>query len=285
VRFKEDSEKSGSGIRVQLRTSEFDKVVNVPWELMYDGHDFVSMSVNTPVVRYLELARTPKPLIVNPPLRMLVTMSLAEDSEKLDVDAERSKLLSALDPLVALELLEVDFSVEGTLLELQRMLRRAQASGSPYHIWHYVGHGRHSKDTNEAELVFRSRAGTTQPVTGFDLGALFNGHLDLRLVVLNACEGARAAAADPFSSVSAAIVQHGVPAVVAMQFQISDDAAILFAEDFYSAMVDGLPIEAAVTEARRSIFFSGNRIEWATPVLFIRSESGVLFRWHDFSRS
>ena len=159
------------------------------------------------------------------------------------------------------------------------MLRRAQASGTPYHIWHFIGHGQYSRDTHEAELVFRSRAGSHQAVTGFDLGALLNGHASLRLVVMNACYGAKGGTDEPFSSLSAAIVEQGIPAVIAMQFQISDEAAILFSEEFYSGIVDGLPIEAAVTEARRSIFFSGNRIEWATPVLFLRSKTGALFDW------
>ena len=72
---------------------------------------------------------------------------------------------------------------------------------------------------------------------------------------------------------SASLVECGIPAVIAMQFEVSDDMATLFAEEFYSSLVDGLPIDAALTETRRAIFFSGNRVEWATPVLYKSTRS------------
>ena len=46
----------------------------------------------------------------------------------------------------------------------------------------------------------------------------------LRLVVLNSCEGARTTLTDPYAGVATTLVQLGVPAVVAMQFEISDRA-------------------------------------------------------------
>jgi hypothetical protein len=64
--------------------------------------------------------------------------------------------------------------------------------------------------------------------------------------------------------------------VVAMQFEISDDAAITFATEFYSSMVDGFPVDAAVTEARKSIREMSS-VEWGTPVLYMRSPDGALF--------
>jgi hypothetical protein len=62
-----------------------------------------------------------------------------------------------------------------------------------------------------------------------------------------------------------------------MQFSITDTAAIRFADDFYRALADGGSIDAAVGDARRSIFFMPNENEWATPVIMSRSGDGVLF--------
>ncbi len=75
-----------------------------------------------------------------------------------------------------------------------------------------------------------------------------------RLAVLNACEGARQSSTDPFSGVAQALVQQGLPAVVAMQFEITDVAAQLFSQDFYAALADNYPIDAALAQARLGVF-------------------------------
>jgi hypothetical protein len=115
-------------------------------------------------------------------------------------------------------------------------------------------------------------------VTGQDLGVMLSSHRSLRLIVLNACEGARAASSDPFAGVAQSLVQQGIPAVIAMQFEITDEAAITFAGELYAAVADGYSVDAALGESRRAIFASGNDVEWATPVLYTRSPNGQLFR-------
>ena len=61
-----------------------------------------------------------------------------------------------------------------------------------------------------------------------------------------------------------------------MQYEITDYAAIEFSRDFYEAVADGMPVDAAVTEARRAVSFSSN-LEWATPVLYMRSKDARIF--------
>jgi hypothetical protein len=106
---------------------------------------------------------------------------------------------------------------------------------------------------------------------------MIRDHRSLRLVVLNACEGARSARDDPFGGVAQALVRQGIPAVIAMQFEISDPAALIFSHSFYQAIADGLPVDVATLEARRSMFADGNEVEWATPVLYLRSPDGRVF--------
>jgi uncharacterized protein YhaN len=65
-----------------------------------------------------------------------------------------------------------------------------------------------------------------------------------------------------------------------MQFEISDEAAKTFAEELYSAIAESLPIDAAVAESRKTLFGSRLGQEWATPVLYMRSPSGLLFDVH-----
>ena len=95
--------------------------------------------------------------------------------------------------------------------------------------------------------------------------------------MLNACEGARSGASDPFAGMAQSLIQQGLPAVVAMQFEITDDAAIIFAHELYGAIADGYPLEAALAEARGAIRDEGNPTEWGTPVLYSRAPDGRLF--------
>ena len=67
------------------------------------------------------------------------------------------------------------------------------------------------------------------------------------MVVLNACRSARTDALDPFGGLAQGLVQQDATAVVAMQFPISDRAAMAFTSDFYGSLVDGLPVDQAIT--------------------------------------
>jgi hypothetical protein len=62
-----------------------------------------------------------------------------------------------------------------------------------------------------------------------------------------------------------------------MQREISDEAAITLSHEFYAAIAEGYPVDAALAEARKGIFAQNNEIEWATPVLYLRSPDGRIF--------
>ncbi|MCB0203085.1 MAG: CHAT domain-containing protein, partial [Anaerolineae bacterium] len=112
-----------------------------------------------------------------------------------------------------------------------------------------------------------------------ELGRLLADHWTLRLAVLNACEGARGSDHDLFSSTASILVQRGLPAVLAMQYKITDHAAVELSRAFYESLADGLPVDAAVAEARKAVSLAiSNTVEWGTPVLTMRAPDGVLFR-------
>jgi hypothetical protein len=163
-----------------------------------------------------------------------------------------------------------------TLEALQRRLRREE-----YHVLHFVGHGAFDEQAQDGVLLFEDLEGRGNPVTGESLGVLLHDHESLRLVVLNACEGARTSSTDPFAGAAQSLVRKGIPAVIAMQFEISDGAAITLAGEFYSAVADGYPVDAALSEARKAIFTRVNAVEWATPVLYMRSPDGRIFEIED----
>ncbi len=277
ISARHDAEQEGFGLRIQLRLIGAPELADIPWEYFYDGREFLALSDVTPVVRYLDIPNQPRPMTVELPLRILVTISSPHNLEPLNVDAERAKVEKALEKLKARQVVEIDFTSKATISTLQRALRHAKSTQRPYHIWHYIGHGTFDPATQNSMLAFCDDSNMSYAVGGFQLGTLFSSYPDIRLVLLNACEGARTSREDPFAGVAAALVERGIPAVIGMQCEISDEAAITCAEEFYAALVDGLPVDASLTEARRAVFFMPNWVEWATPVLFMRVRDGQLF--------
>ena len=81
-----------------------------------------------------------------------------------------------------------------------------------------------------------------------------------------------------FSSSAAALVRGGVSAVTAMQFEITDPAAIAFCSGFYSAIGHQRGVDEAVTSGRRRILGLGEgSLEWITPTLYLRGQMTQLF--------
>jgi CHAT domain len=263
-----------TGLRLRLRLTDTPELADVPWELLFDptADRFLNLTPDTPLVRYLDLPVPVRPLTVSPPIKVLVMISSPVDYPQLDVEAEWSRLQSALGDLLKDGLVTITRLPNATLASLQRPLRLDQ-----YHVLHFIGHGGFVEQAQEGALVVEDGQGRARLVTGQDLGIMLSGHRSLRLVVLNACEGARASSSDPFAGVAQGLVRQGIPAVIAMQFEITDEAAITFAQELYTAVADGYPVDAAIGEARRAIFASGNDVEWATPVLHMRSPNGLLF--------
>lgn len=267
-----------SGIRLRIITQDAPELANLPWEFLFDASQdsFLALSATTPVVRFLQISQPVPPLKVTRPLRILGIVSSPRDTVALEVATEKRQLEQAIQELRQRRLTEdlvIDWLPQATLPKLQSALRRQN-----YHILHFVGHGVFDEGHGEGVLIFEDEEGKAQPVSASVLGALLRDHATLRLAVLNACEGARTGRDDPFGGVAPALVRAGLPAVVAMQFEITDRAAITFAREFYGAVADGLPADAALAEARKAILGTGNDVEWGTPVLYSRVEDGLLFQ-------
>lgn len=278
LRSIDKAEQQGDGLRLRLRLPA--SLMDLPWEYLYDTalDRFYAHSTSTPIVRYLDLAQSIKPLAVTPPLKVLVMIASPRDYEALDVEGEWQKIEAAVADLQQRGLLQLTRLPAATLGALQRQLRREQ-----YHIFHYIGHGGFDQQTQDGVLLLEDESGRSRRVNGNGLGTLLHDHPSLRLAVLNACEGARATRNDPFAGVAQQLVRQGIPAVIAMQFEITDKAAIILAQEFYDALVDGYPVDGALAEARKSIFTAENDIEWGTPVLYLRAVDGKLFDLADIS--
>ncbi len=267
---------STEGLRLRLTVDQAGALSQLPWEYLRDpSSDFLALSRRTPIVRYTPQLDVRPPATITLPLRVLVMISAPEGLPALDVEGEWQRLQEATALLQARGLIALERLDTATLIALQHRLRAEE-----YHIFHYIGHSDYDTQTQQGLIVFENEQDNTRPqlITAAELSRELAEESTVRLVVLNSCQSARRPDADVFAGISSAIVTRGIPAVVAMQFAISDGAATAFADEFYRALAELLPLDAAVSEARRAIANRLRNNEWATPVLYLRADSGVLFR-------
>ena len=184
--------------------------------------------------------------------------------------------------------------------ELRQEVKRWQP-----HIVHLIGHGQPEAIALRAgadERANRERIRAEQrdlgqpvnPVNEADwvdsksVSTLLRQGLDERagpgrLVFLHACSGD--ASLKAFNSVARVLADsERIAAVVAMQYEIPNDEAKRFARVFYSQLAEQMPVDEAVTVARRELgeisrsgYQSWDDRVFGTPVIYLRS-SDPLFR-------
>ena len=271
--------RSGRGLRIKVELDsehpELARLRNLPWELLYwqEKRRYLSLSRQTPVVRSLSVPQRIAPLRLSPPFRVLAVLANPAGSTPLDIERERRALAEICGGFPDVELDVLETATIPSLLDA--------LSEQPRHVLHFIGHGGFDPATGTGELLFHDGSGRGRSGRGESLAGLLVDFTSLRLVVLNACDTARFSmtpALEPLGGVGPALLLNGLPAVVAMQAPVSDPAALLFSEAFYSSLLQGDPIDAAVTEGRLAIHASDpDSAEWATPVLFLQAENGQLF--------
>lgn len=276
-RSEDEAARNGVGLRLRLRFGDPDLMM-LPWECLYDStrNRFLALSTATPIVRYVELPEPVTPLPIALPLRILVVIANPYDYAPLEVEREWSQIQKALSSLVERQLVTVEHLQQSSLGALQECLRE-----HTYHVLHFIGHGEGGGNGKQGTLILGSTNERGVAVNGFTLGTLLRDHPSLRLVVLNACASAEASTSNPFAGVAQQSIQQGVPAAIAMRGAISDHGAVSFSQTFYDSLTNGYAVDAALGEARKAIYSTGEPAEWAMPVLLMRASDSRLWQLSD----
>lgn len=268
-------EEQDRGLRIKLHFDpdrpELARVSGLPWEFLHDGQQFLNLSRTSPVVRYLSVPQRVRPLWLSLPLRILVATSNPVSTPALRLEQEGRHIKDAWD---GLEEIEVSFLHSVTKSALRAELLESHQRGRPFHVLHFMGHG--GFEDGIGGLLFEDRRRNADHVSGEVLNDILRSVNDLRLVFLNACDTARKGP-DPFAAVATSLVMAGIPSVLAMQFPITDRAALSFSRKFYSRLAAGDPVDVATVEGRMAIHLASGSAEWGTPVLFMRTPNGELF--------
>ena len=261
------------GVCMRLSIESAD-ATGLPWELIYSPEEecMLAGSQKFPLVRYVRLARPIDAFRIDWPLRMLVVIP---NLSGLDTQKEEANLRSLVQELARDGLLELQV-LKGnvTLTQVSDALLRTQ-----FHVFHFIGHGEFVDRT--AFLKFNSEEGGSSSVDDLQMCSLLRNQGQLKLVFLNACRGAATSADDIRTGMAPRLVRAGVPAVIAMQYEIQDVAAVEFSREFYASLFTGSErgrVDVAMCHARNVLErnFTGER-DICAPVLFMRAPEGVLF--------
>ena len=259
----------------------------LPWELLRDGTELIAADADTPFSRYLAIGKEWGHALADRPMRVLAVISNPNDLRAkydlpaADVELETSTLREALSPAPGTGVepgVRLDFlSPPITFARLEAQLRNG------YHVLHFIGHGGFNAQQQQAALYFENDDRTAQRVIDAD----FAGMLDRlqappQLVVLAACQSARQSLREVFTGLGPRLVQIGLPAVVAMQADVTMLTTRQFTATFYRQLLAHGTIDLAMNEARSTLITTG-RYDAAVPVLFMRLRDGRL--WSEAPRA
>jgi hypothetical protein len=254
----------------------------LPWETLYDQKSRRHISHNG-LVPFARVAPDSLPGKINParPLRILGMVSYAVQLGTiklgpLEEERERSQINAALKKLHDSGQVDLRWTATATQRELMRMLGPG-AEGDPWDVWHFIGHGGFCSEKQMGYIVIEAPGGGDGvPLFANKLvDTLFATPNYPKLVVLNSCSGAQSEAGELFSSTAIHLIRNGIPAVIAMQFDISNKMAVDFSECFYTHLADGHSIATAMVNTR--IELNTRQVsEWVSPVLYLNTADGPM---------
>jgi hypothetical protein len=282
------------GVRLRLLIRE-PRLAQLPWEFCYlQSHDgkkdrrhFLVLNPRVSLVRH-EALETAHPSVVaaNPDRVRLVAATVnVKDFGELDLEREKQVIEDALKNL----------KVNGVTIEYEPFIENAtiedleRALVSKADLFHFAGHGSFENVGSEESsgeavgagfLVLAADKTTGAPwyLPAAELAAQLR-LAGVRVAVLGACESGRRDGVSAWTGVATSLVEGGIPAVVAMQYEIYDTHAIAFSRMFYASLASGLSIDEAVTAGRLAMLSESDddEVEWGVPVLYMRAANGQIF--------
>ena len=288
-----DRLQNGDKLRLRLKINEIDNfaLATLPWEFAFlrDSNtpisqaqisDFLALDQRISIVRSEVL--TGESLKQYPPvngpiglLALLISPTTAAKFPELDLKPEQAAIQAVVEKLGSRVHASYLNAING-----DTGLQRLFLNNKDTQILHFAGHGYFAREMGDTlgqlvgrgGLVLADDQGEARLISVDTLVPILRGR-DLRLVVLAACEGAQRDAVNAWSGVAPALIRAGIPAVVGMQYSISNTNATQFSDLFYTALTLGSGVDEALYEARLAMSQAGDsalQAEFGFPALYLR---------------
>ncbi|MDI6605777.1 MAG: CHAT domain-containing protein, partial [Candidatus Omnitrophota bacterium] len=250
-----------------------EELVNIPWELLYDGSNFLCLNVNLgrvvrtklepASVRYRSNAGVPNMLIMANPTNDLKSAYLEGINIKNQFDRKRNKI-------------RIDFkSTQIDKLYVKKNL-------CDYDIVHFAGHCEYQPD-NPPESGWVLSDGRFSAADIMAMGSTFSLPT---LIFSNACHSAKSASEilsgdyqKQNYSLYSAFLFSGVRHYIGSVRRIEDDLSLAFAREFYTQLIAGRSVGECIRMSRLALIrqYGINNIAWASYLLY-GNPNFVLFR-------
>lgn len=266
----------GPNVYARIRFSLSETSHGVPWEILWESalRQYVTLDPRVSVVRSIAGAQLVAPGgPIRDQLRVLLVAPHPIGQDSTGAAQEEHGIKVALKKLEKAGAVVVRWVKPATVRSFRQALR------GRWHIVHFIGHG--SFEREQSWLLFEREDKREHLVNGTSMANMVQG-THPRLVVLNACVGAKTGAA-ALPSVALSLCRQGIPAVIAMQNAITNDAAIAFSGEIYSQLAMGTHVDQAVERARSEVELVSNQLnpqtlEWFTPVLYLGAPDGDVLK-------
>ncbi len=286
-------------LRVTLIFEEgMEEIAAYPWEFLYvlrpnkTGFFIAGESTGLILTRFV-------PSVIHsfqPAEKLHILIAWAQPKELRPIAGSSTvdaieKLANGIENNLQMQNIKVISLAGATFESLKQTIEEKQPQ-----IVHFIGHGRNEKGESEialmksqkekdqetAEIVrlgLRREPEEVHWVKSESIRALFEA-APPRLVFLHACYSASAPGSlEIFKSTAQQVLRAGVPFVVAMQYEISNDDVTDFAKAFYDKLGEGLSIDEAVYAGRIELGRkepSWSHPRFGTPVVYLQSADSVM---------
>jgi len=260
--------------RIQLWIDEAAPELHaLPWELLSDDV-LLSANADTPFSRMMPADAPWGEVTTSLPLRILAAVANPRDLTGKGLAPLPAGIVDELKQLSGEKLCFDILPPPVTLERLESCLRNG------YQGLHIIAHGKYSQRSERAALWLEDTQGNGQAIQDRDIGDMLRrlGQSQRpRLVFLAACQSAVRSTTNAFVGLGPTLGCAGAPAVVAMQDNVSFNAARTLSRTFYERLAAHGIVDLALNEARGTLD-TQNSPEAAVPVLFMRLRDGRLWR-------
>ncbi len=229
--------------------SAVDFLEYLPWEALHNGRSFLISLDEFAVTR---LPSDGHPLYQVPdvayPLKSFVLLSMPENlgSAVPDKTDELEMLLLSMDESVRQGKLKVNFESHAEIDAVDQRLSEA------FDIFHFVGPG--ADPESEGGLLLVDDDGAAVETTVADmLHAVRNSESRLRLMILTGYLSCPTDQTASFLKVARGMLRRRIPAVLAQQYAMSEDAGLLLDYQIYSTIGKSGGLTGHISDLRRQL--------------------------------
>lgn len=253
---------TGKGTRIRL-VIEPVELARLPWEFMYDGEGFVVLRSDSPLVRGFISTPTSRPTAIRGKLKILYAWANPDDQLPLELEKTAATIRAGL---AENRQIQFDLLTHATHEKLEKALDQ------DYHIVCLACHG------SEDHIYLEQEQGGHEEVSVAGFIRMLEGKNDTRLVFLDACELGVIPSGKAYSFAQNLASMAKIPVVLAMQFEVGDEAANRLTSRYFQSLAAFRPVDAALSEARKTIFDDHKIIsDVFAPVLYLQSANSNLF--------